>query len=81
MNNLKPCPFCGGKLNFYRENYVNRFGKRIIKQYWMQIFGAIGCHPSAPTVGPRWTEVTTLNVERPVSYESVLRGPQHQPID
>lgn len=35
MNDLKPCPFCGGKLNFYRENYVNRFGKRIIKQYWM----------------------------------------------
>ena len=35
MAELKPCPFCGGKLNFYRENYVNRFGKRIIKQYWM----------------------------------------------
>lgn len=35
MNDLKPCPFCGGKPNFYRENYVNRFGKRIIKQYWM----------------------------------------------
>lgn len=35
MADLKPCPFCGGKLNFYRENYVNRFGKRIIKQYWM----------------------------------------------
>ena len=35
MNDLKPCPFCGGKLNFYRENYVNRFGKRIIEQYWM----------------------------------------------
>lgn len=29
----------------------------------------------------RWTEGTTLNVERPVSCESVLRGPQHQPID
>lgn len=35
MNDLKPCPFCGGKLNFYRENYVNLFGKRIIEQYWM----------------------------------------------
>lgn len=35
MNDPKPCPFCGGKLNFYRENYVNLFGKRIIKQYWM----------------------------------------------
>ena len=35
MNDLKPCPFCGGKLNFYRGNYVNRFGKRIIEQYWM----------------------------------------------
>ena len=36
MNDLKPCPFCGGKLNFYRESYVNRFRKRIIEQYWMQ---------------------------------------------
>jgi hypothetical protein len=35
----------------------------------------------ARIAGPRWTEVTTLNVERPVSCESVLRGPQHQPID
>lgn len=32
---LKPCPFCGGRLNFHREDYVNRFGKSIIKQYWM----------------------------------------------
>ena len=24
MDDLKPCPFCGGKLNFYRESYVNR---------------------------------------------------------
>ena len=28
-----------------------------------------------------WTEVTTLNVERPASCESALRGQQHQPID
>lgn len=26
-------------------------------------------------------EGTTLNVERPASCESALRGPQHQPID
>lgn len=32
MIELKPCPFCAGKLNFYRENYVNRFGKRVIEQ-------------------------------------------------
>nr|DAD71842.1 MAG TPA: hypothetical protein [Siphoviridae sp. ctoiW10]DAH39682.1 MAG TPA: hypothetical protein [Caudoviricetes sp.] len=31
--------------------------------------------------GPRWTEVTTLNVERPASCESALRGLQHQLID
>ena len=36
---------------------------------------------TAPTAGPRWTEVTTLNVERPASCESVLRGLQHQLID
>lgn len=35
MADLKPCPFCGGRLNFHREDYVNRFGKRIIEQYWM----------------------------------------------
>lgn len=27
------------------------------------------------------TEMTTLNVERPASCESALRGQQHQPID
>jgi hypothetical protein len=35
----------------------------------------------ARIAGPRWTEATTLNVERPASCESALRGLQHQLID
>jgi len=36
---------------------------------------------TAATAARRWTEVTTLNIERPASCESALRGQQHQPID
>lgn len=32
---LKPCPFCGGKMEFYRETYINKYGKEITEQYYM----------------------------------------------
>lgn len=35
MTDLKPCPFCGGKMDFFREEYINRLGHRVINQYWM----------------------------------------------
>lgn len=35
MEKLKPCPFCGGNLNFFREEYTNKYGKRVVLQYWL----------------------------------------------
>ena len=35
MFELKSCPFCGGKMNFFREEHTNRLGNHIIEQYWM----------------------------------------------
>ena len=55
-----------------RRNVIMR------RMRWPSMFTAA---ITAPTAGPRWTEVTTLNVERPASCESALRGLQHQLID
>lgn len=32
---LKPCPFCGRKMKFYRKKYTNKYGKEITEQYFM----------------------------------------------
>lgn len=35
MEKLKPCPFCGGNLEFVRNEYTNKYGKRVVLQYWL----------------------------------------------
>lgn len=32
---LKPCPFCGRKMVFYRDKYINKYGKEITEQYYL----------------------------------------------
>lgn len=32
---LKPCPFCGRKMVFHKEEYVNRYGNKVTEQYYM----------------------------------------------
>lgn len=32
---LKPCPFCGRKMVFYREEYINKHGHIVVEQYYM----------------------------------------------
>lgn len=32
---LKPCPFCGRKMVFYRHTYVNKHNHKITEQYYM----------------------------------------------
>lgn len=32
---LKPCPFCGRKMVFYRETYINKHGNKVTEQYYM----------------------------------------------
>lgn len=32
---LKPCPFCGRKMAFWRETYTNKLGKTVCYQYYM----------------------------------------------
>lgn len=32
---LKPCPFCKGKMKFYRHTYTNKYGKEVTEQYYM----------------------------------------------
>lgn len=32
---LKPCPFCGRKMVFYKHSYTNKHGKSIIEKYYM----------------------------------------------
>ena len=29
MEELKPCPFCGGNLEFVREEHTNKYGNRV----------------------------------------------------
>lgn len=31
---LKPCPFCGRKMVFHKEEFVNRHGKKVTEQYY-----------------------------------------------
>lgn len=35
MEKLKPCPFCGGNLEFVRREYTNKYGNRVVLQYWL----------------------------------------------
>ena len=32
---LKPCPFCGRKMVFHRYEYINKYGKMVVEQYYM----------------------------------------------
>lgn len=32
---IKPCPFCGREMKFYRETYKNSKGKEVVQQYYM----------------------------------------------
>lgn len=32
---LKPCPFCGGKMIFHKHTYTNKYGEEITNQYYM----------------------------------------------
>lgn len=32
---LNPCPFCGRKMKFYRDEHFNKYGRPVIHQYWM----------------------------------------------
>lgn len=32
---LKPCPFCGRKMAFYRETHTNKYGKQVVQQYYL----------------------------------------------
>lgn len=32
---LKPCPFCGGKMIFHKDTYTNKYGKQVTEQYYM----------------------------------------------
>lgn len=32
---LKRCPFCGRKMVFYREEYINSYGHKVVEQYYM----------------------------------------------
>lgn len=34
-NKLKPCPFCGRKMVFYRHTYVNKHNHQVTEQYYM----------------------------------------------
>lgn len=34
-NKLKPCPFCNGKMKFYKITYINKYGKEITEQYYV----------------------------------------------
>ena len=40
---LKPCPFCGGKMKFFHETYTNKYGKQITEQYYMHEKEDSGC--------------------------------------
>lgn len=31
---IKPCPFCGGEMKFYKKSYVNKFGNTVTMQYY-----------------------------------------------
>lgn len=33
--NLRPCPFCGRKMVFYRETHTNKYGKQVVQQYYL----------------------------------------------
>lgn len=35
VDELKPCPFCGGKMKFIRESHINKRGREITNQYYM----------------------------------------------
>ena len=32
---LKPCPFCGRKMVFHREEFINKYGQKVVHQYYM----------------------------------------------
>lgn len=32
---IKPCPFCGGEMKFYKESYVNKYGNTVVHQYYL----------------------------------------------
>lgn len=42
MTPLKTCPFCGRKLKFFRNTYINKNGKQITEQYYMHDYSDDG---------------------------------------
>lgn len=34
-NKLKPCPFCGRKMIFYKHTYINKHNHKVTEQYYM----------------------------------------------
>ena len=32
---LKRCPFCGRKMVFHKEEYINKYGHKVKEQYYM----------------------------------------------
>lgn len=32
---LKPCPFCGRKMIFYKDEYKNKYGQKVVMQYYL----------------------------------------------
>lgn len=40
---LKPCPFCGRKMEFHRDEHINKYGKRVIEQYYMHESQEVEC--------------------------------------
>lgn len=31
---VKPCPFCGGKMKFHRDFFVNKYGQTVVHKYY-----------------------------------------------
>lgn len=31
---IKPCPFCGGEMEFHRYSFVNKYGQTVVHQYY-----------------------------------------------
>lgn len=39
---LRECPFCGGRMKFFREEHMNKHNRMVVEQYWMHeenVFG------------------------------------------
>lgn len=32
---IKPCPFCGKEMEFHRDSFVNKYGQKVVHQYYL----------------------------------------------